>query len=817
MAGRKIYWHQVKHHWEIYLLVLPALVMIGMFVYYPALNGVIHSFFRWNAADISEFNWGRNYVDLAQSSEFWSSFQLAFLLGFFNILKMISALSAAVLIHRCRSARIQFFYRIAFVAPMIVPGIVTVLVWRTLFFDPTNGLLNKFLITSGGLDFLVTLDNIFHWELFTIDAMPAWLGHPKLVIVAVILWGLPWVGGFALLTHLAKLQGIEKSIYEAAEIDGVNWWTKFTQVEFPSMMGSIYIALVFMIISSIRDGGMILALAGIEGGPGGRATVPALFMIRKAFLDQMMGYACAVGIVLTLIIMLLQKSSSYVMNWKEHPKPAQRRFRIIAALVGILMIVMANTLKFVPHGAATMGSLIILACIAGEPWNLIYMRTFKHKLEYIRALLIIPGVYLIGFAEVNSIFIKAFGILLILAAIPSGYVFTYLADKYKEFRAWLADQMSIDPDVQYQQSMERQEQPLYRALRTFETVFLRFLKHFFIWFILLLALLPLYMMIVVSFKSNTQFYDNPVVPDFLLPKTQKEEMVASLVDEGAIKKTVDIRQGAFYVDVYSDMYEIVDKARVQEAAKTLKEESDGKFVLLKMNGEIKKNDLKDRRLYRQNWRNGWETMKGNVANSVFISTLGVALALALALFASYFFVRLTMPLSGFFWNAILVLMMMPSIANLVPLFILLRDLGMLNTLTALILVQASEGLVGSIFVFRNFVDDIPGALFEAAEMDGANHFQQLANVVFPLSGPIIGTVGIQQFVHQWNSFLIPLIVMREQEKLPITVQLHRMSGEYFKVWGPLMSGYLIASIPLFVLFVLTMRLFIRGLTEGSVK
>ena len=114
-----------------------------------------------------------------------------------------------------------------------------------------------------------------------------------------------------MLTHLAKLQNIPKEIYEAASIDGATWWSKFTRIEIPLIMSSIYLMLVFVIIGTIKDAGMIIALTGgMDGGPGGRATVPALFMLRKAFVNQEMGAACAVGIILTVVIMALQKLSS---------------------------------------------------------------------------------------------------------------------------------------------------------------------------------------------------------------------------------------------------------------------------------------------------------------------------------------------------------------------------------------------------------------------------------------------------------------------------------------------------------------------------
>jgi len=158
-----------------------------------------------------------------------------------------------------------------------------------------------------------------------------------------------------------------------------------------------------------------------------------------------------------------------------------------------------------------------------------------------------------------------------------------------------------------------------------------------------------------------------------------------------------------------------------------------------------------------------------VANSIFISTSATALTLAMAIGAAYFFVRLRMPFSGFLWNAILVLMMMPAIANLVPLFRLLRDLNLLNTLSALILVGASAGQMFAIFVLRNFVADIPRDLFEAAEIDGASHFQQLRVIVIPLSGPILGTVGVMQFIYVWNDFVLPLIIIRDADHLPVMV------------------------------------------------
>jgi multiple sugar transport system permease protein len=206
-----------------------------------------------------------------------------------------------------------------------------------------------------------------------------------------------------------------------------------------------------------------------------------------------------------------------------------------------------------------------------------------------------------------------------------------------------------------------------------------------------------------------------------------------------------------------------------------------------------------------------------LANSVFLSVSSTVLMLFIAVMGAYFFARLRMPLSTVFWNAILILMMLPMIANLVPLFRLLRDMNLLNTLAALILVGAAQGQIFAIFMLRSFVSDIPQDLYEAAEIDGASHFSQMWNIVLPMSGPILGTVGVMHFMNAWNDFVLPLIVMRDHARLPVMVQLIRMAGEYIKLWGPLMAGYAMAALPIIVLFIFSMKLFVRGLTEGAVK
>lgn len=676
MTPKKIRWDQVKHHWEIYLFIIPTLILIALFQYYPAASGIFHSFYRWNGSDIAEPVGFLNYIDLVKNPEFWNSFRLAFILGGWNVVKMIPALLVAVAIHRCRSEKMNFFYRTLFVVPMVIPGLIVVLIWRSFFFEATSGYLNKFLIESGLFGLLIKLDAALGWGgVFVEGQMPAWLGDPRLIITACIVWGFPWVGSFAVLTHLAKLQGISKDVYEAAEIDGVTWFSKFTRIELPLIMGSIYLLLVFVIIDTIKDAGMILALAGLEGGPGGKATVPALFMLRKAFLTQEMGAACAIGIVLTLVVLSLQKLSSLLVGWTALTPRQKTLVRLAIGLIGLGIL----------YGA------------------------YFHGLNRIMGL----------------------GWIFTIAAIPFPQLLAAIGRLFPERKR---DESWVRPE---DRAFALESNPLYRAGRVVGGFSLRALKHAFIWFVLVFAFLPLYLMVIVSVKDNQQFY--------LAPATLTQP------------------------------------------------------------------------LHWENWRAAWEAVTPTVANSLFISTSSTLLTLFFALCGAYFFARLRMPLAGPLWNAILLLMMMPAIANLVPLFILLRDLNLLNTLSALIIVGASGGQIFGIFMLRNFISDIPQDLFEAAEIDGATHFQQVRHVVLPLSGPILGTIGVMHFIGAWNDFVLPLIVMRDHARLPVMVQLLRMAGEYIKLWGPLMAGYAIASIPIIILFIFAQRLFIKGMTEGAVK
>ncbi len=220
------------------------------------------------------------------------------------------------------------------------------------------------------------------------------------------------------------------------------------------------------------------------------------------------------------------------------------------------------------------------------------------------------------------------------------------------------------------------------------------------------------------------------------------------------------------------------------------------------------------------WQNlvfGFKLVMPYIANTVFVAVTGTVASLFLSVMGAYFFARYRMPFGTLLWGFFLFLMLMPGVANLVPLFSLLKSLSLLNTLWALIILGIAGGQVFNIFVLRNFIEEIPKDLFEAAEMDGASHWNQIRHIVVPMSGSIIGTLAILAFLGKWNDFLMPLIILRDKELFTIGVGLIYLDGEYVKQWGEIMGAFLVASLPLIVMFLFTMRLFVRGLSAGAVK
>ena len=290
--------------WKLYFFIVPSLAAIVTFVYYPAASAVYHSFFEWAGGDTRHWVGLDNFRRAAHDRILISSFGTVSVLVVFNLFQMIPSILLAVLIHRLRSNRWQYLYRVLLVVPMIVPGLVTLFIWK-FFFDPSIGVLNTVLDASGVKALLVSLDHAFGWGVFFADAPIGWLSQPGLILPSLFLWGFPWIGAVGVLIFLAGLQSIGQEIYEAAEMDGVGPFGKFLYIELPLILTQMRLNLVLMIIGTVGGYGLQLELLDIYGGPGGRGMVPGLWMYNRAFYNGEFGYACAIGMILFGFILLL--------------------------------------------------------------------------------------------------------------------------------------------------------------------------------------------------------------------------------------------------------------------------------------------------------------------------------------------------------------------------------------------------------------------------------------------------------------------------------------------------------------------------------
>ncbi|MFH0911753.1 MAG: sugar ABC transporter permease [Planctomycetota bacterium] len=284
-----ISWKKLRYYWPAYLLILLPLALVITFNYFPIFNGFIHIFYRWNGDNIEEYIGLGNIRRMWGDDELWMTFRVVIIFIFANIVKMIPAIFAAVVIHHILSDRMQYAYRVMFVIPMIVPGVVMILLWKY-FYEPNAGILNNLLRSANVLGPTETIQ---------------WLSDSTLVIPAIIFQGFPWVGAFSVLLYLAGLQNISKEIYESAYLDGARPFQVFWHVELPLIMTQVRISLVLMMIATVRGWEYIYLLLGEGGGPNGIATVPGLLIFREAFSQGYFGYGCAVGFLLFLITLVL--------------------------------------------------------------------------------------------------------------------------------------------------------------------------------------------------------------------------------------------------------------------------------------------------------------------------------------------------------------------------------------------------------------------------------------------------------------------------------------------------------------------------------
>lgn len=204
-------------------------------------------------------------------------------------------------------------------------------------------------------------------------------------------------------------------------------------------------------------------------------------------------------------------------------------------------------------------------------------------------------------------------------------------------------------------------------------------------------------------------------------------------------------------------------------------------------------------------------------NSLIVASVTVLIVILLASMFAYMISKYDFSFRrGMFLYTMLGLAL-PARLAVIPIFVLLRNLNLTNSLAGLVLVYASTNLPFSIFILKNFIDAVPNELCEAARMDGAGVGYIYYKLILPLVKPALSIVAIVTFVNVWNDFFFPLILINDRSKATITLAVSIFFGEYSIQWPLLFAGLTLSIAPTVILFLIFSRFFIAGMTQGAIK
>ena len=202
-------------------------------------------------------------------------------------------------------------------------------------------------------------------------------------------------------------------------------------------------------------------------------------------------------------------------------------------------------------------------------------------------------------------------------------------------------------------------------------------------------------------------------------------------------------------------------------------------------------------------------------NSVIAATGQTLLVLVVASMAAYALARLSFPGKSVITGLVLATLFVPPISLLIPNYVIVADLGWLDSLTAVI-VPGAAGAFG-VFLLRQFFLSLPVELEEAALLDGASRLTIFLTVILPLSRPALSTLALLTFLTNWNDFLWPLYVLFSPERLTLQPGLSTLQSAFSTDYATIMAGGVIASIPVMLLFLVSQRFVIEGIARGGLK
>lgn len=221
----------------------------------------------------------------------------------------------------------------------------------------------------------------------------------------------------------------------------------------------------------------------------------------------------------------------------------------------------------------------------------------------------------------------------------------------------------------------------------------------------------------------------------------------------------------------------------------------------------------------ENYVNAWETARMSVyfMNSVFVTVASIVLTLLIGALAAFILAKFKFKFRGLIYSMFIVGMLIPMQSVLVPLFIQMRTLRLLDNPLSLILSYTAFGLPITIFILESFIKGFPNSIIEAGIIDGCTTKRIFMSLILPMCRPAIATVTILNFLNNWKEFSFALIFISSDDKKTLPLGLYNFIGAYSSNYAELMAAMMIASIPLIILYLVLQEQIINGMTAGAVK
>lgn len=203
-------------------------------------------------------------------------------------------------------------------------------------------------------------------------------------------------------------------------------------------------------------------------------------------------------------------------------------------------------------------------------------------------------------------------------------------------------------------------------------------------------------------------------------------------------------------------------------------------------------------------------------NSSFVSIVTTFLNMLTGTLAGYVLSKKKIPGGKFMLALIVGVLIVPPVVLLLPLYFIIVKMGMYDTLSAIIIPFAANSF--TIYYMKQYIDDIPDELIEAAMIDGIGEIRMIVNIIMPLSVPALVTVGLINFVNNWNSFTMPLVLLRTDSKFTLPLKQALMANATdVNAWTLILAATVLSIIPVLFVFIFTQKYFVKGIMEGAVK